>query len=396
MRKALIILSLNTKYIMSHGTRKKEVNTKSSVLRISLALIVLFYIGIISGLINKPIVGWEVITWNESYNIFTNGIHASKVFIHPTLHILLITLCFNIFGVSEFAARIPGIVSFLTTLFVIFLTIKYILNEKGYAFASLLSCLIFALNPLSINGSMVIDFTDTTLLTLSIMTFYMFFFKFKNAGLISRILILGTVFSLCFWSKLTTSLAVPMSVFIYYSLNRKPKEGIILSVGIFIIGSVIFGTTWFFYCLFIGKTSVFLVPFAYLYSNFSNASSKVNPNIFSNLLMAVLKIGLWNSFFLIILVFLASLDNIKSYLKNKVLEEENLLVISSFIIISVYLYIGIEAGGFPKYITPAVPLLSCYIGVFMSKILANNTEFIFSYRIIPVFIGSVILYAAFF
>ncbi|MFH1507780.1 MAG: hypothetical protein ABIG46_05070 [Candidatus Omnitrophota bacterium] len=345
----------------------ESVKIRSGLL-IYFILITLIFLFCILPKVNKPIMGWEVYTWQMAESIEHDGLSGAKYFYNTPLYALIISFFFKAFGVLEVSARLPGIIAIIMMPVFLLLFIRELTTDaaerKG---AFVISSLIFLLSPVVVQGSLVIDLPDTTLLMFAVSVFFLYLAKSANMNFAKRALILGLIYFLCIALKMTTSLACVISIAIAGFFLRDFKKYLYLSFVVFGVGVFLHIFTWFLLCVFFIGLGRFYEPFRYYYlaasSSFVDQWSFMLPKIAQD----VLRIYLWFSPFFIILAFLAFKDTLnRIYRKN---EYKSVLpsLIFIIIVVSVYLVANATFSGFPKYLAPVYGILCAVTGLYVYK-----------------------------
>jgi len=340
-----------------------------------ISLNALLYLLLIHRAALAPLTGYEIYPWNDAVNLLARGAGAISSLIHPTLYTHILALSMKLFGVNELSARLFGIVNFCVIMGLIALITKSFRADKdGGILPAFIGIMLLSVNAAAVNGSLLIDFSDTTLLTTFIILFHLLYGESRGLSPAKRILLLGAAFAFCLWGKVTTNLVLPLSVLVFCLIGGKIKEGILTAFLFPLIGAALFTATWFLYCKYVAlQPGQFLAPLKYVFISLFPVGPAVRTGTSKLHIIAagVFRDAIWFNIFFIALTLTAFLDNAYRYFKYKTFSDENLLFISGFLISAVYIYIegGSVAGGFPKYLVPAYPLFCCYNGIFAARVL---------------------------
>ena len=231
-------------------------------------LYAVLYLLLIFPKLSKPIIGWDTTTWELATHIVNKELPLVQAVIHPTLHGHLIALSFSTFGISEVSARLLGIVCFLLMPVVIYFLIKEITDRENRLLTVFFANMLFLTSAVSLQGTLNIDYADTSLLTMTIAIFYLFSIRTEDLSLGKRIILLGFLLSLCLWSKITTSMAILVAFFLYSWFHKGFKQGVKLSLGIYLLGGILFLISWAAYCHFLMNPSLSLGPLKYVLPTF--------------------------------------------------------------------------------------------------------------------------------
>lgn len=312
--------------------------------------------------LRRPIVGWEALVWEVPATIATKGFAAVRFFYLPPLYDSLIALSFKVLGIAEISARIPGIVCFLMMPALVYLLAEKISSKEDRRPTAVIAAILFATSPLVAQGSLLIDRSDTTVLTLALLLFYLVLLGTEGRPLLRRIVPLSALYALCLWTKVTTPLACLAAVPLVYALCRRFREGVLLSAGVFGIGAALFALTWGLFCLLAASPERFIEPFRYYAAAASSTTTAIRSGILIKMALDIFRIYLWFSPFLLALAGLAATGIFKRLLANRpddrIVNQTQLLVFIA-IVAGGYLYTNATFSGFPKYVAPIMPMLAC-------------------------------------
>lgn len=287
---------------------------------------------------------------NEEYwNSFLN--------IHPPLYIYSLAAVFKILGPTAAAARFLGFVCMVINAILVYLIFKEIFGKEK-EIPAILASLFYISNPLVIQGSLFLDI-DNTILTLQMMLFTLLYLKCQEGASLKQLFFLGILFCLILWSKVTTSLVIIATVFLFQIFTGKIKKGFYHAFVIFTAGLGLFVLTMWIYCI-INHNFYFS---NYLFAPLLMAQGKKLSGTASFQLLTVFKIlarlTLWLSPFIALLAFTGIVRAIKTIKKDNTQGIVFLLIYSS-IIFFVYLYVG-GSHIFPKYHMPIMPVLAILV-----------------------------------
>lgn len=316
----------------------------------------------------KPIIGWEICSWDVARSISEGGPASVRFFYLPPLYTSLIALSFKLFGISEASARIPGALCFIAVLLVICLLIKEISSNKEESLpAGIIALILFVFSPAVPQGFLMIDTPDTTLFMLLACLFYLFLFKTEALSLGWRVIWLGILYALCLWAKMTTALSFLIALPLSFLLTGERKTAVNLSLGVFFFGAVLFILSWFSYCYFIPGAGRFMEPFNYYAMNTADSFFVGLSEKIARIILDMFRISLWFSPFLLILGVPAVFD----MMKNSQRQENKKIIhlaVFSLIVIAGYLAANATFSSFPKYLVPALPTLYCVIACYIWRI----------------------------
>ncbi|MCX5667894.1 MAG: glycosyltransferase family 39 protein [Candidatus Omnitrophica bacterium] len=325
------------------------------------------YILLILPRMSKPILGWEaMVCWQIPREIAAHGYAAVKFFKLPPLYDSLIAASFKIFGISEISARLTGMICFLIMPVMIYLLVKEMTEEKDTLPVAFIASAIFCTAPLIIQGSLLIDRSDTTILTFALTLFYLALLKTEGRPLAYRVASLGALYAVCLWVKVTTPLACLAAVPLAYILCGRIKYGILFSLGVFISGITLFAITWGAFCFFLVGMSRFFEPLGYYGAAASGTVLALKSGLLTRIILDLFRVYLWFSPLLLMLGALAAFTVFKRLLREPAAAiKDTQLLIFIGVVAAGYLYTNATFSGFPKYVAPVMPMLACVIAKFV-------------------------------
>ncbi len=323
---------------------------------------------------NQPFHGDEIVFSESAKAILEKGVPvfdygALKLNFqglwHTPLYMYIMSLFLLIFGKGIYAFRsVSAFFNFLTIILVFLISKEIFKNHKNREFFSLFAAFLYALNPLTIQSSIILDI-DGGLLNFAIYLFLFFYIKGKR------------------WHYLLPSL-----LFVFLSKEFGPVV-LFGSILLLKIISKDWKKIWRTFLMFIITGILFLIIFG-LYTSFFNLDffMPFKHNIpflreksFSVSLLASLMTKAWSfkTFFyfavpfFIGLFFIFTLVFYYKLIKNQKINDKNILLLNIFALINIFLlfYLGASAWGFPKYYIIALPAMSIFT-VYMLKDYADN------------------------
>ena len=340
------------------------------------ALWAMIYFFLIITQLKKPILGWGYYLWQVAQAIAQHGFSSVKFFVLPPLYTSLMAVSFKIFGLSELSARLPGVVCFLLMPPVIYFLIQEITYAKDRFLTVAVAAALFLSSPAAIQGSLVIEHSDTTLFMLLISLFYIFLFKAESRSLTYCVVFPGIMYGLCLWAKVTTALGVIVALPIAYFLSGEIKNGIKRFLVIPTTGIIFFVMSWGAFCYFVVGIKHFLDPIAYYTASAADTLLVFNATVFKKIALDIFRITLWFSPLLLLLGAVSIFDLCRKRSVNSYWKKDMQLIIFSGVVFFVYLYANATFSSFPKYIVPILPLLCCIIAKFavshLKEVLQNR------------------------
>lgn len=271
---------------------------------------------------------------------------------HPPLYIDILRSFSQFFGLQDNRLRLAGILCFLLNLFLIYHLALELFKDRYVGF---LASLIFALHPMAIQGSMILDIDNTILTVISTATFYYCLKSFPTRHLKEGIF-LSLLFFLGLWAKLSTPFLLMGSLCLFFFL-RKDK---IAASQIF---TAALGAVFIFILFWKIDSLVFNFPFSSVFRRLTSVGfrgvSGVSVPGSQELLLRILRVSLWLGtpmmFFWLVIV----IRRIKAIILDREgLNYADLLIIYSVGIFAGYTLMGGLSFGFAKYQYPLLPVLS--------------------------------------
>lgn len=296
---------------------------------------------------------------------------------HPTLYINSLAAYIKIWGYSENNIRAFGaICTLISALLIVLISRQIILDKKILEFTENIFLFVFLIHPYTIANTTLPDI-DTTVLPITMLCFVYFLLRiFKNNKYSlenpKTLVILGLLFALNLWAKITTPLIlIPFLVF-YLKINHNSIwKSLLLSLKVFLIGLVIFLTTYFIYC------KVVDLPFAYtfefLYASFFKGTSG-NIGLISKILENIsygrtLLNWILPEFIFIFMISVIGLFRTKSTETSKTM---TLFALISIIVTLFYVALIAPFGGFFKYPFPVFSFICLIISYFVANNIKTN------------------------
>jgi 4-amino-4-deoxy-L-arabinose transferase-like glycosyltransferase len=330
------------------------------------------YLFLIIPRIDKPILGWEALVWEIPRRIAACGYTAVRFFYLPPLYDSLMAISFKSFGVSEASARIPGVLCFLAMPAILYLLAKELTEDDERLPVFLIACTIYFTAPLAIQGSLLIDRSDTTLLTLALTLFYLSLLKMEDRFSIHGVILAGVLYAVCLWTKVTTPLACLAAVPLAHVVCRRFDKRCAVSIGALLLGTALFIATWGTFCYFVIGMKRFAEPFGYYGIAASDTVLAVRGRLFSRIALDLFRIYLWFSPFLLMAGVLAFIEVGRRIIKKgaSCIKEAELAAFVA-VVFAGYLYANATFSGFPKYVTPVLPILSLLAAHFIWRTAAD-------------------------
>lgn len=297
---------------------------------------------------------------------FTNGVlndNTSMMLVHSPVYIYLLSLFITLFGDSVYSMRAVSTIFQIGTIILVYFLTKLILEKREIKNAvnySLLASFVYALIPLTIQSSIILDI-DGGLLTFFILLFLYFYILDKNfAYLIPSLFMV-------FASKEVVGALILFTSLIILTLISLDWKKLFKTIKLFIITAVLF------FLIFIGYAGLFNLDWRWLFAAKSISSVLirlvVTPSVF--LVRSLWGLKLFVYFITPFTIFLFMILSYKIFkkIKDEKLEyiHQNkdilLLWIYSIVVIGFYFVNSVTGWNFPKYqaiLTAPVIILIIY------------------------------------
>ncbi len=294
---------------------------------------------------------------------------------HPTLYINSLALFIRTFGYSETTIRAFGLICVLLSAFLLILIIRQLVRKKSPALEALFLGL-FLLNPYTISNATLPDI-DPTVLPLAILLFVYISIRFAlNKTLFAKntFIILGLLFALALWTKLTTPLILPVFLLgLAWITSKDIKKSLWLTVKASVLGLVTFVSTYFLYCLTLKLSLTY--TYTFLWASFTKGTSSEGP-----VMGAIHNLGNFNTFIywftipLVIVLGVAVISVFASKMRDDRDKIKALIIAMAVLTTLFYVALMSPFGGYFKYPFPVFGLLLLSI-VFMYDRYLAGTKF---------------------
>ncbi len=286
---------------------------------------------------------------------------------HPTLYINSLAVFIKVFGYSETSVRFFGAVCTLISAYLLILILRMLIKKNEVAENIFLG--LFLLNPYTIANTTLPDI-DSTVLPVVILLFMLYSLKYllvQKDRSNKVIIILGSLFAIALWSKLTTPLIIPPFLACLALITTKNyKESLILTIKITLIGILAFVISYFLYCQLLGLSTTY--TYSFLLESFAKGTSNDGPieGALNNLENARYFVY-WLTLPLVGLFGVSFIGNMLDDNKNEKTKIIKLLVATSLFITVFYIALISPFGGFFKYPFPVFGLMILAIALFYDR-----------------------------
>ncbi len=331
-----------------------------------IGIIVVLYLGLLSFSVQNLFQADEVEFIKASKSILETGkpIYQADLINnnfqglwHPPLYITILAIPQYFFGENPIALRSVAIIFEVLTIILIFLITSELVKKRKLFWATIAS-LLYILNPLAIQSSIILDI-DGSILNLFMTLFVYFYIKNKNYWYLIPSLLL------VFWSKFSGTVILCSSVVLYAILTKNLKK--FKQIIIVILSSLfLFLLTFWIYTKYYNLD--FIKPFKQnsLLSSLINITSGSFTNISKSFWSVKMFFYFAIPFFIVLFLYLLYL-----FIKNRIYKtDKNLILIALIPIISIIIFFiaGSSTWNFPKYYIIAIPYIAIFIAFMLSKI----------------------------
>lgn len=305
---------------------------------------------------------------------------------HPTLYINSLAGFIKVFGYNETSVRFFGVTCTLLSAGLLILILRQLIKRNDSAEAILLG--MFLLNPYTIANTTLPDI-DSTILPVLILLFVYFAVRLllqKQDTSQKASWILGGLFGLALWSKLTTPLIIPpFLAALTVITTRDYKKSLLFTLKVTVIGIAGFVVSYFLYCKLLGLSPSYTYHF--LLESFTKGTSTDGPLVGAiNNLKSFRSFVYWLTIPIVGLIGISSIGVLLDKTKDEKTKIKKLLVITSLLVTFFYIALIAPFGGFFKYPFPVFGLLLLNIALFYDRYL-KDAKVRWGYGIIAALIG---------
>lgn len=280
---------------------------------------------------------------------------------HPQLAVHNIQLFMALFGQNFVAARLSSLVPSLITVGLVPWLAMLVTKDKETSFRQrivvVFATMLFAASPFAIQNELLVNI-DNALLTTVLTLFLCLWFATENWSTKRRLIVLSMSFTLCLWTKLTSPPLLFLSILAYETFRRDWRAvRDLIAVGVFAAAlfTVIHLAYW-------RITGFNIVPV--LFGTFGRATGTASTEGFLNgVSRAIQSLGvfvLWLGIPATLLLLPAIWQSVQRARWFRI-DRRDLLLLYGLIIVLVYALFFFPAWGYPRYQSPALPVLSIVI-----------------------------------
>jgi 4-amino-4-deoxy-L-arabinose transferase-like glycosyltransferase len=278
---------------------------------------------------------------------------------HPPAYVYMLAAVFKAAGTGAAAARMAGLLCFVVTLVAIHALCRCLYRARpDRDRIGVVACLLFAVSPMAIQGSLVVDI-DNTLLAPALTLCLLALAHVLQAGTARAEAAAGALFALLLWIKLATPLAL-LAATIVVLLAMRGRAGVPAACRIAVVGVGGFLATWLPYAWY--RALPGSAPLRHLAGSFVNMQPPAA--LTAGLLdigMAAARLALWASPLLLVLWAVAIARRTATLASGVTVDGLDLVRLLSVVLVVGYLYVGRTTFGFPRYHYPVLPALAVIV-----------------------------------
>lgn len=286
---------------------------------------------------------------------------------HPFLYVLCLTAISKIWGVKLLWFRLFGVACLLFNIFLLSkISSKVSERLESGPLMTLLTISFFLLIPYTIDGAVHVDIDNSIILPL-VLIFIWVFHHFEQAGNVRErkryFLLLCFVLALALWAKLTTTLALPLSVAIFHGIRKQYRSAFLYPLLLVLIGGSIFFLSWTAFCLYVDfPILTIFTRILGIFLGLFKTSGDSGFWLFVRQLAII--VFTFNPVILMFWVFILVV-NAHDYFRGSQIHDIILFTsILSVIIGITYIFIGGVIYGIPKYHYPMTALISLILSYY--------------------------------
>ena len=140
---------------------------------------------------------------------------------HPPLYVYVLALSYKIFGTASWAARLPGVVCFLITLWLLWRLVTHLSPPESRQHVRIFLVSLYLVNPLLIQQGMMLDIDNTVLTLLGVLLLHEFLrMDAKGTPWLQKYAWLTVLMTLSFWAKEFGALYLAVALLVYLGAWR--------------------------------------------------------------------------------------------------------------------------------------------------------------------------------
>jgi hypothetical protein len=176
---------------------------------------------------------------------------------------------------------------------------------------------------------------------------------------------------------------------LYVFISKGNLRSKLLFIASLLVGTLLFTVSWRLYCSITGVP--FLRPFTYAIEAFQHNRSQSSSGL---MLRSLISLILWVGIFPSLLLLVITIRRCRRYRKSPGIRLEDIFLWIGVVFILGYTLIGSASFGYPKYHSPAIPLLYIFVGLVLSRskldLLNGRSKVVFISIVVVVFAAFII------
>lgn len=330
--------------------------------------------------LNQPVDTWEWLNLCAGQRIAATGVPSLEypvaqasgpasesvgrpalLLMHPPSSAYLIAVALRLFGYGEWQARLPGLLAVvLTAAFLLILVRRLFRDDRKTADRlGFVALCLYLIHPGTLQGALYLGFSDGTLLPLSWLLFLLAWFETLNRPRVVRVSMLGLCFAIALWAKITTSLALPVSMAIVtWGMEGFGPAGLMFT-GVAGMGLVLFLGSWWAYATYLASlvglpaVTLWTEPFQYLMRE-----GRVVEASLSGLLLTLSRTFIFLGPLLVFMAGAATARRVRQYARDHLAQPQDLIPVLAAVVLISYLALPGGIAGFAKHHLVILPLLA--------------------------------------
>lgn len=354
----------------------------SRVMKIAAAISAPFivFVALAVPFLNQPIDTWEWLNLYAGQQIAATGVPSvgypvapakeaasesvgrpSLLLMHPPSSAYLIAAALRLFGNGEWQARLPGILSVVLTAVLLVILARRLFRDDQQAAVRVgfVAVCLYLIHPAALQGALYLSFSEGTLLPLSWLLLLLTWFGTLNRPRAVRVGTLGLCLAIALWAKITTSLALPVSIAIVTWGMEGLRPAGLMFTGVAGLGLALFLASWWGYAVYLAglvglpAEILWTEPFRYLMGEGRVVEISVRGFL--------LNVSRTVVFLSPLLVFMAGTTIARrawQYARDHRAQPHDLIPMLAVMVLLGYLAVPGGTGNFPKYHLVILPLLA--------------------------------------
>lgn len=300
---------------------------------------------------------WQPLTADENDFFLAMAYWADcrRMIPHPHLYVHWAQLLFVLFGATAEAARLSVLIPHLLTLPLLVWLARLLYRDaaEGSDWRAIagLAIFLYALNPLIVQNSVLIDI-DNGLLTTALTALLCLWLASRHWPARARVVALSAGFAICLWIKLPTPPMLAAALIAGEAWRRNWREaGVALAFAL--AGAALFVVTHSVYGALTGYTLAdAFAAFAWRAGNESSILSQAPGTLVQTAGVLVFWLGLPFA-----LLALPMISNSAQRIARGRVRDEDIALLYAAGVFAFYSTMIVPAWGYPRYHTPALPIL---------------------------------------